>query len=102
MVDDTVKLIVAVLGAGGIATVLPLLFNAWKQIRSGNALRERIRNTSLQNQAAKAIEAKEKAESRVEEERAKRFEAEEHISILQQQIRSLGQVPLEREDVTSK
>jgi hypothetical protein len=78
------------------------LINATKQIRSGAAHRERLRNTSLQTLAVKAIEAKEKAEAQVEVERAKRFEAEEHISILQAQVRSLGRVPLEREDATSK
>lgn len=98
--DATV--IVAILGAGGIATVLPLLINATKQLVSGAAHRERLRNTSLQTQAAKAIEAKEKSDALVEVERSKRFEAEEHISILQKQVRDLGRVPLERGDGTSK
>src|SRR4030095_1578372 len=102
MVDDTVKLIVATVGAGGIATVLPLLINAIIKIRSGAAHRERLRNSSLQTQHAKAIEAKEKAEATIETERTKRFEAEEHISILQKQVRDLGGVPLEREEDTSK
>lgn len=96
------SVIVAILGTGGVVTVLPLLINATKQLVSGAAHRERLRNTSLQTQAAKAIEAKEKSDALVEIERTKRFEAEEHISILQKQVRDLGGVPLEREEATSK
>lgn len=107
--DETVKLVVAMLGAGGVTTVITLLINAAGKMRSGAVHRERIRNTNLITQRAKAIEEAEKAEKKRDDALAAkdaeadlRREAEEHVAILQRQLILLGQVPLERTKETSK
>lgn len=107
--DDTVQMVVTLLGAGGVTTVITLLVNAAGKMRSGAVHRERIRNTNLITQRAKAIEEREKAEQKRDEAEAEkdaeaklRREAEEHVAILQRQIILLGAVPLERKKETSK
>jgi hypothetical protein len=90
---------------------------------SGAAHREQVKNTSLAKQRTDAIAERIAAEkdrdekvSKAEAERdekvdkaeaerdaadRRRREAEEHVGILEYQLRSLGHIPLRREDVNN-
>lgn len=95
--------IVMLVGAGGGGAVLLALVKGIIDWLSGSASRERDRDSGLAAQRTLAVERAERAESRADrafekrdEEANKRREAEEHVAILQYQLRALGAVPKER------
>jgi hypothetical protein len=90
--DENLKLLVTIIGAGGGATFLTSVINGFGKMRSGAAQRERVKNTSLTNKAAKFERERDQAD-------IKRREAEEHVAILQRQLILLGAEPLERIDL---
>ena len=101
--------IVMLIGAGGGGAVLLALVKGVFDWLSGSAGRERDRDSGLVAQRTLAVERAEKAEARADrafekrdEEADKRREAEEHVAILQFQIRALGAIPKERPDLTEE
>lgn len=97
--------IVMLVGAGGGGAVLLALVKGIIDWLSGSASRERDRDSGLVAQRTLAVERAEKAESRADrafekrdEEAEKRRQAEEHVAILQYQLRVLGVDPKERPD----
>lgn len=95
--------IVLLIGAGGGGAVMLALVKGVIDWLSGSASRERDRDSGLVAQRTLAVERAEKAEARADrafekrdEEANRRREAEEHVAILQYQIRAMGAVPLER------
>jgi hypothetical protein len=87
--DENLKLLVTIIGAGGGSVFITSVFNGFGKMRSGVAQRERVKNTSLANKAAKYERERDEAD-------VKRREAEEHVSILQRQLILLGEKPFER------
>lgn len=95
--------IVMLVGAGGGGAVLLALVKGIFDWLSGSAGRERDRDSGLVAQRTLAVERAVKAEARADrafekrdEEAEKRREAEEHVAILQFQLRALGVNPMER------
>lgn len=93
--DETAKLIVAILGAGGGGATITLLIKGIGKWITGAAHREQVKNTSLAAQRTKAIEERDKSDKERDEADDKRREAEEHVAMLQRQIILLGAEPVE-------
>lgn len=93
---DDAPLLVTILGAGGGGAVLLALVNGLIKWISGATHRERIRNTNIVEQRAKAIIARDEAEDERDQEARLRREAEEHVSILRRQLIENGLEPKER------
>lgn len=93
---DDAPLLVTILGAGGGGAVLLALVNGLIKWISGATHRERIRNTNIVEQRAKAIIARDEAEDERDQEARLRREAEEHVSILRRQLIENGFDPKER------
>lgn len=90
--DETLKLLVTIIGAGSGTAFVTAIIQGVIKIRSGEARREQVKNTSLASKAAKAEAAREVAD-------VKRREAEEHVSMLKRQLLELGVEPVERIDL---
>ena len=95
--------IVMLVGAGGGGAVMLALVKGIIDWLSGSASRERDRDSGLVAQRTLAVERAEKAEARADRafekrdaEAEMRREAEEHVAILQHQLRALGVIPKER------
>jgi hypothetical protein len=111
--DKTLEVVLTFAGTAGGSAFLMYLFKGMGKWLSGAAHREQVKNTSLAKQRADAIAERiaaekdrddkvDKAELERDEADRRRREAEEHVGILQYQIRSLGHVPLERSPSNSK
>lgn len=90
--DETLKLLVTIIGAGSGTAFITAIISGIGKIRSGEARREQVKNTSLASKAAKAEAAREAAD-------IKRREAEEHVSLLRRQLIELGVDPVDRIDI---
>lgn len=110
----TLQALGTVIAACGGGAVLLAVVNGLFKLASGFTHRERVRNTNLELQRVQAIEERDKQvkaaqddrdkqvdEAKAERETADRLrrQAEEHVAILKYQIRGLGAIPLEREDI---
>lgn len=106
----TLQALGTVIAACGGGAVLLAIVNGLFKIASGFTHRERVRNTNLELQRVKAVEERVAVEkdrdNKVDEANKERDtadrlrrQAEEHVAILKYQIRSLGAIPLEREDI---
>jgi len=111
--DETLKVVLTFAGTAGGSAFLMMIFKGAGGWLSGAAHREQVKNTTLAKQRAEAIAERkaaekdrddkvDKAEAERDDADRRRREAEEHVGILQYQIRSLGQVPLERVQSNSK
>lgn len=89
--DEKAQLLVALMGAGGGGAALLAFVNGMIKWLSGAAHREQTKNTRLEKQRLNAIIERDKADKR-------RREAEEHVSMLKNQLREHGLVPVERPD----
>jgi hypothetical protein len=94
--DEAAKTLVTILGTAGGSAFVTLLVRGMFKWLSGAAHREQIRNTSLAKQRADAIKERDEAEAERDTADNKRREAEEHVAMLKNQVRELGQVPVER------
>lgn len=90
-------------GAGGGGAVMLALVKGIIDWLSGSASRERDRDSGLAAQRTLAVERAEKAEARADRafekrdaEAEKRRQSEEHLAVLQHQLRVLGITPKER------
>lgn len=103
--DENLKLLLAVIGAGGGTAFLTMMFKGVGKLVSGAAHREQVKNTSLEKQRLNAItervaaekerdEKVDKAENERDVADRKRREAEEHVAKLQVQIIRLGAEPI--------
>lgn len=90
------QLLAAILGAGGGGAVLLALVNGIIKWLSGASHREREKNTDLFSQRRKAIEERDEANDRADEEANRRREAEERVAILQRQLILAGIEPAAR------
>lgn len=90
---DTAQIIVSLLGAGGGGAVLVALVNGIMKQVSGAAGRERVRNTSLEEQRIKAIEERDEARDAAELDAAKRRRMAEYASLLRRQLNEAGIAP---------
>jgi hypothetical protein len=92
---DAKELATIFASGGGGAVLLALITGAFKWL-SGASGRERQKNTDAIAQRRDAIADREKSDRERDAADDKRREAEEHVAILQRQLRLLGEVPLER------
>lgn len=90
---DTAQIIVSLLGAGGGGAVLVALVNGIMKQISGAAGRERVRNSSLEEQRIKAIEERDEARDAAEAEATKRRKIAEYASVLRRQLNEAGITP---------
>jgi hypothetical protein len=102
MNDDTARSLATILSAGGGGAVLLAAINGVIKWLSGASHRERVKNTDLASQRAKAIKERDEAEGERDVADRKRREAEEHVAILKRQLILLGVDPLDRESSNSK
>lgn len=93
---DGPQLIATLLGAGGGGAVLLAVVNGLFKLASGASHRERLRNTNIAAQRAKAVLERDVAEEERDEADRKRREAEEHVSLLKRQLIENGLEPVER------
>lgn len=100
--DQTAETLVTILGTAGGSAFIVAVAKGLISWLSGTAHREQIKNTNLAQQRSDAIIDRDKAEDERDISDAKRREAEEHVGILQYQLRSLGITPLKREDVAEE
>ncbi|QOI67667.1 hypothetical protein SEA_ORCANUS_22 [Arthrobacter phage Orcanus] len=85
----TPELLTAILGAGGLAAIVPKLIDGIKAWRSGRALEEKDKNKGLVDRLAVA-------ESRLEAEAVYRRAVEEYASTLRRVLIEVYGVPVER------
>lgn len=90
---DSAQLIASLLGAGGGGAVLTALITGLVKWKSGEAGRERAKNTSLDAQRMKAIEERDKASERADIANVKRRMTEEYASSLRRQLIENGHHP---------
>lgn len=105
---DAQAIALIITAIGGSAAVTAII-NGIAKLASGASHRERIRNTNLVTQRAKAIEERtdaekkrDEAEAELDVEARKRREAEEHVAILQRQLILLGVEPQKRLEIKEK
>lgn len=94
--DETAKTLVTILGTAGGSAFVVAIVNGLSKWLSGTAHREQVKNTSLATQRAKAIKDRDDAEKERDIADDKRREAEEHVAMLKNQLRELGETPRER------
>jgi hypothetical protein len=105
---DAQAIALIITAIGGSAAVTAIV-NGIAKLASGATQRERVRNTNIITQRAKAIEERIAAEQKrddieaeLEIETRKRREAEEHVAVLQRQLILLGVEPLRRPEKKEK
>lgn len=96
--DETAKMIVAIVGSLGGGATITLLFKGIGKWVTGAAHREQVKNTSLAAQRTAAIAERDKSDKERDDADDKRREAEEHVAMLQRQVILLGAVPVERKN----
>lgn len=92
--DENLKLLLTVIGAGGGTAFLTMMFKGIAKMVTGVAQREQARNTSLAKQRSDAITERDQANKERDVADDRRREAEEHVAMLQRQIILLGADPV--------
>jgi hypothetical protein len=92
--DENLKLLATIIGAGGAGTFLTMMFKGIGKLWSGAAQREQARNTSLVTQRTDAIAERIAAEKERDIADDRRREAEENIAKLERQLILEGLVPI--------
>lgn len=83
------ELLTAILGAGGLAAIVPKLIDGWKAWRSGRAVAEKEKNKSLMDRVSAA-------ETRLEAEIVWRRSNEEYAATLRRILIEVYGVPADR------
>ncbi|MEX1078871.1 MAG: hypothetical protein WED09_07170 [Homoserinimonas sp.] len=97
---DSAQLIASLLGAGGGGAVLTAAITGLVKWKSGEAGRERVRNTNLESQRMKAIEERDKANEERDMAAVRRRQTEEYASRLRRQLIENGITPGEWPDLS--
>jgi hypothetical protein len=90
---DTAQLLTSLLGLGGGGAVILALVNGIGKWISGASGREREKNTGLNTQRVEAIEERDAANRRADDEATRRRKAYEYASQLRQQLIENGLTP---------